>query len=109
MTDTTPGMGSGNDTDMTMRDMVIEMRNDLKWIKNRLSEVCTEVYGEHPKDHRAMDKRLRRLEDWDAKLEGLMKQKKEGGAGLLTIISVIISAIAVSVSIIVAIAAFKGG
>lgn len=95
-----PSSDGTDGPDASIRDMVIEVRNDIKWVKEKLGNICTEIYIEHPKDHRAVEKRLRLLEDADAKLAGLMKESSDNRATAIAVIALIIAAISSAAAII---------
>ena len=76
---------------MTDHDMIVEMRTDVKWIKDKLSDVCEEVWEKHPREHAALESRIRGLENVDAGQGAVSREKKDWTATGLAVVAIIVS------------------
>jgi len=73
--------------DMNERELLVELATDMRWMKDKLHRLCTEVYVEHAN-------RLRALEQSDAKQLGAENEKKDKTALAIAIMALIVSTIA---------------
>ena len=77
---------------MGIKELLIEVRTDMKWVKKKLGSVCEDVKGH--------EGRLQELEKVDAKQEGAATEKKDSTALAIALIAIIISTVSTIVSMV---------
>lgn len=83
--DSIPQADESDPKDMGIRELLIEVRTDMKWVKAKLGAVCNDVKGH--------EERIQELEKVDAKSEGATTEKKDSTAMAIAIAAIIISAV----------------
>lgn len=80
------------DDGMTDRELLIEIRTDQRWMKDKLSAICSSI-----KDHNG---RIHDLEIANAEEKGGDNAKEKGGAFVIAVIALLVSIVSCITAII---------